>query len=301
MTSCTCKVEETDRRGRGVQKTSSPGERHPTRNQSNGGQGRGNVKVINMVNVRGSRKRPYEMGRPGLTEEFSFPPIPQNSLTNGPIILEGAIEGYHVRRIYVDGGSASKIIYEHCFKNFDASIRSRLRKSMSLLVGFLGETYYPLGLVDLRVTMGEPGRSKTMLLEFAIVKCRSPYNAIMGRTGMRSLRAGGLIGVQPDRRNAKLVEGNAVESAHETNVSDKGTSHTGEQSHSRLTLKVYPLAELVAHKKRPLMPDQRQALKEEVFNWLKEGIIMKVRYPGWVTNAILIKQKSNTWQVQMDY
>ncbi|GJZ58410.1 hypothetical protein Tco_0613904 [Tanacetum coccineum] len=37
-------------------------------------------------------------------------------------------------------------------------------------------------------------------------------------------------------------------------------------------LKAYPLAELVAHKKRPLMPDRRQELKEEVFNWLKEGV-----------------------------
>ncbi|GKD36058.1 reverse transcriptase domain-containing protein [Tanacetum coccineum] len=57
-------------------------------------------------------------------------------------------------------------------------------------------------------------------------------------------------------------------------------------------LKAYPLAEPVAHKKRPLTPDRRQALKEEVFNWLKEGIIRKVQYPGWVTNAMLIKQKS---------
>ncbi|GJS12616.1 hypothetical protein Tco_0407088 [Tanacetum coccineum] len=63
------------------------------------------------------------------------------------------------------------------------------------------------------------------------------------RNGMRFLSAEAYR-LQPDRRMPKLVEGNAVESAHETNVSDKGTSHTGEQSHSRLTLKVYPLSEL---------------------------------------------------------
>ncbi|GJR22506.1 gag-pol polyprotein [Tanacetum coccineum] len=39
--------------------------------------------------------------------------------------------------------------------------------------------------------MEKPDRSKTMLLEFAIVKCRSPYNVIMGRTRMRSLGAVG--------------------------------------------------------------------------------------------------------------
>ncbi|GJR58856.1 hypothetical protein Tco_1501018 [Tanacetum coccineum] len=161
-------------------------------NQRNGGQGRGNVKVINMLNAGGSCKRPYETGRPGLTEENSFPPIPWNSLTGGPIILEGAIEGYQVRRIYVDGESSSKII-----------------------------------------SHGNHGRSrkeKNCATRIAIKKCHSPYNAIMGRTIMRSLRA-------VDRRNANLVEGNAVASAHGTNVSDKGTSHTAKYSHGRLTVR----------------------------------------------------------------
>nr|GEY64815.1 reverse transcriptase domain-containing protein [Tanacetum cinerariifolium] len=83
-------------------------------------------------------------------------------------------------------------MYEHCFKSFDVDVKSKLRKANGPLVGFSGETYHPLGLIDLRVTMGEPGKSKTVLLEFAIVKCRSPYNVIIGRTEMRILREVGL-------------------------------------------------------------------------------------------------------------
>ncbi|GJS30853.1 hypothetical protein Tco_0491473 [Tanacetum coccineum] len=60
-------------------------------NQRNRSQGRGGMKVINMVGSRESHKRPYEMEKPGLTEEITFPVIPQNSLTNTPIILEGTI------------------------------------------------------------------------------------------------------------------------------------------------------------------------------------------------------------------
>ncbi|GKB73892.1 reverse transcriptase domain-containing protein [Tanacetum coccineum] len=56
---------------------------------------------------------------------------------------------------------------------------------------FSGETYHPLGVIDLRVNMGEAGRNKTVLMDFVVVKCRSPYNIIIGRTGMRSLRAVG--------------------------------------------------------------------------------------------------------------
>ncbi|GKA38555.1 hypothetical protein Tco_0731106 [Tanacetum coccineum] len=66
------------------------------------GQGRGNVKVINMVELRGNRKRPYEMEGPRLIEEIAFPTIPQNSLADAPIILEGTIEDKKLENENVD-------------------------------------------------------------------------------------------------------------------------------------------------------------------------------------------------------
>nr|GEW34697.1 reverse transcriptase domain-containing protein [Tanacetum cinerariifolium] len=56
---------------------------------------------------------------------------------------------------------------------------------------FFGRNISSLRVIYLRVTMGKEGRSKTVLMEFAIIKCCSPYNIIIGRTGMRSLRAVG--------------------------------------------------------------------------------------------------------------
>ncbi|GKA41904.1 hypothetical protein Tco_0734564 [Tanacetum coccineum] len=66
-------------------------------------------------------------------------------------------------------------------------------------------------------------------------------------------------------------------------------------------LKTYPLAEPVTYKKRPLTPDRRQALKEKVFKWLKEGIIRRVQHHEWVTNAILVKMANGAWHVHIDY
>ncbi|GJR49403.1 putative reverse transcriptase domain-containing protein [Tanacetum coccineum] len=106
-------------------------------NQRNRGQGQGNVKAINMVGLAGNHKRPYEMEGPRLKKKIAFPEIPQNSLTDAPVILEGTIEGFRVRRIYVDGGSSSDIMYEHYFKSFGAGTKSRLWKSNAPLVGFL--------------------------------------------------------------------------------------------------------------------------------------------------------------------
>ncbi|GJV95591.1 hypothetical protein Tco_1547168 [Tanacetum coccineum] len=139
----------------------------------------------------GNQKRPYEIEKPRVIEEIAFPTIPQDNLIDTPIILEAMIEGFMVRRIYLDRGSSLEIVYEHCFWSFSAHTRSKLRKSSAPFVGFSGEIYHPIGLVDLQVTIGEPGRSKTVLLEFDNVKCHSPYNFIIGRTWMRSLEAEG--------------------------------------------------------------------------------------------------------------
>ncbi|GKD63006.1 hypothetical protein Tco_1305114, partial [Tanacetum coccineum] len=80
-----------------------------------------------MIMEEGNRKRPFEEGRSRLMNELTFPAIPQSQLTDEPIILEGTGEGNQVRRILVDGGSSSEIMYEHCFRNLDINVRSRLR------------------------------------------------------------------------------------------------------------------------------------------------------------------------------
>ncbi|GKG28339.1 hypothetical protein Tco_0406666, partial [Tanacetum coccineum] len=49
------------------------------------------------------------------------------------------------------------------------------------------EVNYPLGDIDLEVTMVECRRTRIVIMEFVAVKSPSLYNALLGRTGMRSL------------------------------------------------------------------------------------------------------------------
>ncbi|GJR43152.1 reverse transcriptase domain-containing protein [Tanacetum coccineum] len=342
-------------------------------NQWNGNQGRNGMKVINMIREEGNRKRPFEEGRSGLMSELTFPEMPRSQLTDEPIILEGIIEGNQVRRILVDGGSSSEIMYEHCFRNLDVNIRSRLRRCKAPMIGFSGETYHPLGLISLRVTMGKEGRSKTVLMEFAIIKCYSSFNIIIGRTGMRSL---GVIGstihsmikfptdqgvVTMETSRETLIREQAILRARsnsergpslgpvslEKTRSKEDVEEVFTISHERPDqyvtmgatlrtnckqlladilrenmeifawvvsesttvlrfvmehqLKTYPLVKPVVHKRRPVAPERRLALKERVFRWLREGLIRKVRHPEWITNAIPIKLANGTWKLQMDY
>nr|GEW07856.1 reverse transcriptase domain-containing protein [Tanacetum cinerariifolium] len=47
--------------------------------------------------------------------EISFPPPGDGDGMEGLMIIEAEIGGYFIHRIYVDEGSASEILYEHCF------------------------------------------------------------------------------------------------------------------------------------------------------------------------------------------
>ncbi|GKC79808.1 hypothetical protein Tco_1130582 [Tanacetum coccineum] len=113
-------------------------------NQRNKIQGRYNIKVINMI-------REEEIAR-GLLKE------------------KGMVEDHQVRRIIINGGSSSEIMYEHCFRNLCVNIQSRQRRCRAPLIGVSRETYHPLGIIDLRVTLGDAERNKTVLMEFVIVK-----------------------------------------------------------------------------------------------------------------------------------
>ncbi|GJS87680.1 hypothetical protein Tco_0770316 [Tanacetum coccineum] len=77
---------------------------------------------------------------------------------NCPVVVEAMIEGFRVRRIHVDGGSSSEVMYEHCFRSL--SYRTR------------GMRENPNG------HNGVCGGQESV-----------PYNALLGRTGMRSLGA----------------------------------------------------------------------------------------------------------------
>ncbi|GJW54729.1 hypothetical protein Tco_0098814 [Tanacetum coccineum] len=203
-------------------------------NQQNRNQGRNGVKIINMIREEGNCKKPFEEGRSGLMNELTFLVIPQSQLTDEPIILEGIVEGNQVRRILVDGGSSSEIMYEHCFRNLDIDFRSRLRSKEDIEEVFT-----------------------------TIHECPNQY-MMMGATlitNWKQLLADIL------RENIEVFAWIGSES---TAIPRFVMEHQ---------LKIYPLAEPVVHKRRPVAPEGILAQKERVFCWLGEGLTRKDMYP----------------------
>ncbi|GKG27846.1 hypothetical protein Tco_0406173, partial [Tanacetum coccineum] len=68
-----------------------------------------------------------------------------------PLIVEAEVEGYWVRRIFVDQGVAVQVMFEHCFDNLSPDIKAQLTPTQTELVGFSGEQLIPIEKIKLEV------------------------------------------------------------------------------------------------------------------------------------------------------
>ncbi|KAI3797126.1 hypothetical protein L1987_32378 [Smallanthus sonchifolius] len=124
-----------------------------------------------------------------MEQEISFPPIRGGDFASGALHVTADIAGHQVRRVYVDTGSASEIMYERCFMQLDEEVRKGLVTQVHQLTGFSGEVVQPLGKIQLQVTMGNETGSRTVPMTFLIVCSQSSHNVILGRPGLCALGA----------------------------------------------------------------------------------------------------------------
>ncbi|GKA20340.1 hypothetical protein Tco_0700329 [Tanacetum coccineum] len=90
------------------------------------------------------------------------------------------IGGHMIHRMYVDGGSSTEVLYEHCFNRLWPEVKSQMVPATTSLTGFSGETIWPLGQLRLLVTIGDAKHYTKAWMNFMIMRSLSPYNGIIG-------------------------------------------------------------------------------------------------------------------------
>nr|GEY53519.1 reverse transcriptase domain-containing protein [Tanacetum cinerariifolium] len=103
--------------------------------------------------------------------------------------IEAEIGGHCIHRMYVDGGSASEIMYEHCFNRIRPEIKKQLVPATTSLIGFSGDIIWPIGQIQLLVRIGDEEHSASAWMNFVVVRSPSPYNGIIRRRGVRKMQA----------------------------------------------------------------------------------------------------------------
>nr|GEW51931.1 reverse transcriptase domain-containing protein [Tanacetum cinerariifolium] len=114
---------------------------------------------------------------------------PNDEGIEGPMIIETEIGGHCIHRMYVDVGSASEILYEHCFNRLHREIKNQLVPAITHLIGFSGEVIWPIGQIQLLVIIGDEEHSASAWMNFVVIRSSSSYNGIIERPVFRKLQA----------------------------------------------------------------------------------------------------------------
>ena len=104
------------------------------------------------------------------------------------IVINLLIADYTTRRVLVDNGSSTDILYYPNFQQMRLG-RDQLRPVNSPLVGFGGMKVQPVGTISLSVEVRAYPRQITKNMNFLVVDCSSSYNAIIGRPTLNSWKA----------------------------------------------------------------------------------------------------------------
>ncbi|GAV62895.1 hypothetical protein CFOL_v3_06417, partial [Cephalotus follicularis] len=97
-----------------------------------------------------------------------------------PVVITLLVELFTMKRILIDSGSSTDILYKHAFDQLRIPT-DQLKPVKTPLVGFAGEMVHPLGSIDLSVVAGMDPRQTQVQMIFLVVDTPSPYNAIIGR------------------------------------------------------------------------------------------------------------------------
>jgi hypothetical protein len=105
------------------------------------------------------------------------------------LVLDPIIDGYHLTKVLMDGGSSLNLIYSDTVKKMGID-PSRIKPSNTTFKGVIpGVEARCIGSISLEVVFGSPDNFRSEDLIFDIVPFRSGYHALLGRTAFARFNA----------------------------------------------------------------------------------------------------------------
>ncbi|GKB79819.1 reverse transcriptase domain-containing protein [Tanacetum coccineum] len=203
----------------------------------------------------------------------------------------------------IDGGSSFEILYEHCFNRLCPEIRNQMVPAATSLVGFSGELKWPLGQITLLVKVGDDEHSTSTWMDFMVVRLTSPYDGIIGRPGLRKMKAvpstthrmikfpvmGGTLTLRKQTEQTVMIGSNLTERAQAKlyNLLQRNVDvfawtpkdMTGIPRHvAEHRLNVREGCQPIRQKKRGQAAERNIAINEEVSKLVTAGIMREVHY-----------------------
>ena len=100
------------------------------------------------------------------------------------LLITLKIRDYNVKRVMVDGGSVTEVMYPNLYKGLNLKLEDLMPYS-SHLISFNGKLVIPKGMIKLPIQTGP----EIVEVNFIMVDTYSPYTAIVSRPWLHTLGA----------------------------------------------------------------------------------------------------------------
>ncbi|GJZ98445.1 hypothetical protein Tco_0670898 [Tanacetum coccineum] len=197
-------------------------------------------------------------------------------------------------------------MYEHCFNMLHLSVRARLTETQTTVSGFSGEQVKPLGKIKLDIGFEGDDLCRREIMKFTVISASSLYNIILGRPGLKQLRAIPST-IQrmmkfPTPWGITTIVSQAAAVFECRKVGKKQVVEPIKEVKSRR--EDTPTDQVLvnpAYLKQLVTIEKSRPVTKEVAEWLKAGIICPVKYPTWISNPILVKKGDGSWRMCIDF
>ncbi|KAL5543300.1 hypothetical protein UlMin_011010 [Ulmus minor] len=175
----------------------------------------------------------------------------------------------------------------------------KIEPTASSLSGFTGDSISSEGILNLPVELGSSPCQHIQAVDFVLVDCPSPYNAIIGRPNLNKIRAVTstyhLLVKFPTVGGIGILEHRDVFAwSHEDmpGIDPNVIVHR---------LNIDPNFKPIKQKRRTFNAERYMAINTEVEKLLKAGFIEEANYPDWIANVVLVKKANGNWRVCVDF
>ncbi|GKC40649.1 reverse transcriptase domain-containing protein [Tanacetum coccineum] len=263
------------------------------------------INVISVNSVKDKKQKVREAMKSWMNIPISFPAISSKDISDEPLIVKAEVEGYLVRRVYVDEGSSVEVMFEHCFENLNPKIKAR-RTSMRFIVVRAPSHYnIILGRPGLKTLRAIPSTIHSMMKfptpkGIATLVTRTVVIAECGRLEKKQLIEEESPG---EKGEVAITEEVLVNPSYPDQLVTiggglSGARATADHEHA---LNVDPSLDLVCQKRRTFLMDKSGVVTKEVAEWVKAGIVRPVKYPTYISNPVLVKKGYGTWRMCIDF
>ncbi|GJQ95835.1 reverse transcriptase domain-containing protein [Tanacetum coccineum] len=257
--------------------------------------------------------------------EISFPPLGDEDGAEGPMIIEAEIGGHFIHRIYVDGGLASEILYEHCFNRLRPEVKNQMVLATAPLIGFSGEIIWPMGQILLPIKIEDAEHFHLYMDKF----CDSKITVCVQWDHKKARSEEDSSSPVNNSRNAKIPAQpfDIIQAAEEiikvaihleypeqtiaigSTLIEEGRKALCDLLRCSLDVFAWKLADMtgvprhiaehrlnvregcppIRQKKRSQASERNKAIQEEVEKLVDAGIIKEVHYHSWLSNLVICK------------